>query len=84
VRLYRRESQIVFDRLQCRDAELDVFIEIHVQVGRAAVDVVPVHRRRERRLLHFFLHAGGFHPSQPLRTDQCARRQKSAQLVAGV
>src|SRR5688572_3615073 len=56
------QADLASDRSERLDDEGDVLIEVHVQLGRSAVDVVPVDGTGEGFVLELLADGGHLHP----------------------
>src|SRR5438874_2029084 len=73
------------DSGQGLDDEGDVLVEIHRELGGAAVHVVAVHGPREGLVPELLLDRRRLEPRDgPARPDQRARCHEAGQLIAGV
>src|SRR5207302_2226419 len=79
----RGQPELTGDRLHGRDHGADVVVELDAELLRAAVDLVPVHAGRERRLLQLLPHRLRLEALEAGRPYEGARMDEAGELVAG-
>lgn len=78
------QAEIRRNRLHCRNAKIDVLVEIHTQILGSAHDVVTIHGCCKRSVLHLFSHTFGLQSFKFGRTNHRACRDETTELVARI